>query len=462
MNPSVLNVGTDAELLSYVINSNPVLRGNVDLPVQGQDIKEIGKIILNNQRYRNAFINTMNLIGLTVIKRNGWSHPWDFTVRGNLRYGQQVREMILDIAEVFDYNEAISDTTRFTKTAVPNVFNYIHEVNYQKFYEATTSDAQVSMAFDSEGGLFEFIERSMETMYTAYEYDKYLVDKYMLCRRIVDGTMTSVEIKNYDTLSERKKVSAIKDVSNKLIFMSPNYNPAGIRRATPFDKQILIVNTKFEADFTTEVLATSFFKDEAEMRARLVLIDGFEMTDEPRLIKLLGNQYVPFTEEEQVALDKVPATLISDEWFMDYYYTIDAESETKETEFYNPVSLQNNHFLHVWMVFSTSPFENGVVFTQDTPTVESVTVNPGEVSISSGNSVIYRSDVETTGFANKAVLWSVTDNTGQSNNVTISQDGILTIPADFNLGGLDENHLTVTATSIYDESVKGQATVTVL
>lgn len=462
MNPSVLNVGTDAELLSYVINSNPVLRGNVDLPVQGQDIKEIGRIILNNQRYRNAFINTMNLIGVTVIKRNGWKHPWDFTVRGQIRFGQQIREMILDIAKVFDYNKAINDTVRFTKTAIPNVFNYIHEVNYQKFYEATTSDAQVSMAFDSEGGLFEFIEASMETMYTAYEYDKYLIDKYMLCRRIVDGTMTSVEINNYENLTPRQKVSAIKRTSNDMIFMSPNFNPAGIRRATSFDKQILIVNTKFEADFATEVLATSFFKDEAEMRSRLVLIDGFKMNDEPRLMEILEEQYVPFTEEDQTALDKVPAVLISDEWFMDYYYAIDAESDAKETEFYNPVTLQNNHFLHVWMVFSTSPFENGAVFTPDTPTVESITVNPGEVSISDGNSVIYRADVETTGFANKAVKWSVTDNTNKSNNVTITQDGVLNIPADFNPGVLEESHLTVTATSIYDESVKGQATVTVL
>ena len=32
-----------AELLSYIINSNPILSENIDLPVQGQSIAPIGK-----------------------------------------------------------------------------------------------------------------------------------------------------------------------------------------------------------------------------------------------------------------------------------------------------------------------------------------------------------------------------------------------------------------------------------
>ena len=35
-----------AELLSYIINSNPVLSENLDLPVQGQSIAPIGKIAI--------------------------------------------------------------------------------------------------------------------------------------------------------------------------------------------------------------------------------------------------------------------------------------------------------------------------------------------------------------------------------------------------------------------------------
>ena len=96
---SVLKVKSGAELLSYIINQTPELASEIDLPVQGESIKPIGKIIVNNERYKNAFINTINLIGLTIIDRNGWQDPWEtFTNRGMLNYGGSVRELFVDIA----------------------------------------------------------------------------------------------------------------------------------------------------------------------------------------------------------------------------------------------------------------------------------------------------------------------------------------------------------------------------
>lgn len=354
----VLSAKTSAELLSYIINVTPELKGEIDLPVQGQSIAPIGKIIINNQRYRNAFINTVNLIGLTVIKRNGWDNPWNFTKRGTLRFGQQIRELINDLCNVYDYNENFSNKERFLETVVPNVFNYIHEINFQKFYQQTTSDSQLAMAFDSEDSLFDFIDDAIAMLYESLKYDTYIVDKYMLCRRILDGTMTSVKIDDYANLTPRQRVSALKSISNKMTFRSPNYNPAGVRRATSFDDQIMIINTDFEADFSTEVLATSYFRDEADMKSRLVLIDGFNSHDTNRLTELLGSAFVNFTNDELTQLATIPAVLISREWFMDYDYALDAESGEKQTEFFNPTTLENNHFLHAWRVFSTSPFEN--------------------------------------------------------------------------------------------------------
>lgn len=269
----VLKAKNSAELLSYIINQTPILSEELDLPVQGQDIKEIGKIIINNDRYKNAFINTVNLIGLTVIKRNGWDNPWNFTKRGTLRFGQQIRELINDLCNVYDYNKNFSNKERFLDTVVPNVFNYMHEVNFQKFYQTTTSDSQMAMAFDTEDSLFEFIDNAIAMLYESLKYDTYIVDKYMLCRRILDGTVTSVKIGNYSSLTPRQRVSAMKSISNKMTFRNPNYNPAGIRRATSFDDQITIINTDFEADFSTDVMATSYFRDEADMKSRLVLID---------------------------------------------------------------------------------------------------------------------------------------------------------------------------------------------
>lgn len=456
---SVLRHTTNSELLSYIINVTPELKSEIDLPVQGASTLPIGKIIINNERYKNAFINTVNLIGLTIIKRNQWNDPWDFTNRGILNFGQQVRELVLDLANVYDYNENFEDKTKFLDTEVPNVYNYIHEINFQKYYHTTTSDEQLAMAFNSEGGLLDFITEAIQMNYESLTYDTYQVNKYMLARRILDGTMTPVQIANYSTLTPRQRVSAIKDVSNKMSFRSPNFNPAGIRRATSFDNQIAIVNTEFEADFSTDVLATSFFRDEADMKARMRLIDGFDNLDDERLTEVLGDAYTSLTSAEKATLANIPCVIISDEWFMDYDYSLNAEAPTKSTEFYNPTTLENHHYLHAWKVFSTSPFENAAVFTSDTPSVTSVSVSPASASISAGQQIQLSATVTATGGANKAVVWTVTSAAGQSetNPVSVNASGLVTIPSDYSGAPI-----VITATSVYDSSVSDTAEITVL
>lgn len=458
---NVLAVNTNAELLSYIINQNPILSAEIDLPVQGESIAPIGKLIMDNQRYRNAFINTVNIIGLTVIKRNRWENPWDFTLRGTLSRGQTVREIILDLCNVHNYNKNFNDKTAFLKTEVPNVMQYLHNINFQVYYQTTTSDEQLAMAFETEGGLLSFIEESVSMLWESKVYDEYIIDKYQLCRRILDGTMTTVEITDYATKTARERVSDMKSISNKMTFRSPNYNPAAIRRATSFDDQIFILNTDFEADMSTEVLATSFFRDDADFKARAVLADGFNTHDTDRLTKVLGEQYVPFTSEELAQLANIPAVIVSREWFMDYYYGMDATSVGKTTEFYNPTTLENNHFLHIWGIKSTSPFENAVVFTAGVaPSVTSVTVAPNESSLSAGLSLQLAATVVTTGFANKAVTWSITKG-AQEGKATIDKNGLLKIASDYVVSG-STPQIEVTATSVYDNTKTGKASVTVL
>lgn len=430
----VLKVKSDSDLLSFIINVTPELASDIDLPVQGESIQPIGKIIMSNQRYKNAFINALDLIGLTIIDRNYWEDPWEtFTNRGTLAFGQSVREMIVDIADVFDYNAYANDPDHFLENVVPNVYNYVHEVNYQKFYKTTTSDEQMAMAFNTEGGLMDLIEKIVTSLYEGYKYDKYIVNKYMLCRRILDGTITSVEIDGYNSLTARQRVAAIKNVSSKMTFRSPNYNPAGVRVATPFADQIMILNTDFEADLTTEVIATSFFRNDAEFKANLALIDGYGNHDTARLAELLGAGYIPFTDGEISALAGIPCVIVDREFFQNYNYALDAAGDgTRRTDFFNPESLRNNHYLHTWKVVSTSPFKQAVVFTKDvTPSVTAVSVSPATATVSAGQDLKLSATVTTTGFANKAVMWSIDrdSETTDANKATVSVDGVLNIPS---------------------------------
>ena len=467
-----LNVKTSAELLSYIINQDPTLSENIPLPKQGQDIKTIGKLIMDNQRYKNAFLNVCNIIGLTVITRNHWENPWKkFTDKGRMSYGQQVREIITDIANIYDYNQYVEHPEEFLKTVVPNVLQYIHSINYQKFYKTSTSDEQMAMAFET-GDLFSLIDDIVNSLFEGDEYDTYLVNKYMLARRILDGTVTAIQITDMATKTDREVVADIKGYSNDMTFRSPNFNPAGIRKATSFEDQFAIVSTKFDAKFTTNVLATSYFRSDAEMKAQLELCDGFGNFDDNRLAEIFAKRddnlniipneyvdgYVPLTDDEKAALNKIPVVLLGVDFFQDRYYGLDNATEggsARKTEFFNPMTLRTNHFLHRWGVVSTSPFENAIVFTSDAQAVSSVTVSPSTANVSAGQTLKLSATVVTTGFANKSVAWSV-DSTSATAGVTIDSTGLLYVPSTVTSG-----EITVTATSIYDDSVSGTATITV-
>ena len=360
--------------------------------------------------------------------------------------------MIMDLVEAQDYNEHMTSATDFLNTEVPNIFNYFHDLNYQKFYKATVNENEFAMAFETSQGIFDLITLVYNRLRTSYNYDRYIVDKYQVQKRIIDGTVPSIQIPNFDTNEVADNVAFIKEYSNNMTFMSPNYNPAGLRRATPFSKQRTILSTGFEAKMTTKVLATSYFKDEAELKTKLAMIDGFAKNDWARLEKLLGNSYTKFTDDELTKLNDAIAMIITDNWFKDYRYSLTNESN----EFVNPETFNKTMWLHAWRIFSTSPFEQCIVFTKSAPSITSVTVSPATATVTAGQKLQLSATVVTGGICNKSVMWGL-DETSSTKGITISQDGELIVPANI----AKDTSITVYATSIFDKTKNGTATITV-
>ena len=452
-----MNTKKGSELLSYIINVDPVLREEIDLPVQGESIKPIGKIIVDNERYKNAFLNAINLIAVTLVKQNDWENPWEeFTEQGKIDFGQSVREMIVDLVEAHDYNEYRNNATHFLATEVPDVYEYIHDINFQKFYKVTVNDTQIAMAFNTEDGLYNLIQSIYSRLYESYKYDKYQVDKYQLIQRLLDGTIPSVTITNYANLDTRGIVAFMKGISNKLTFRSPNYNPAGLRLATKFENQRTILNTMFDGKVTTEVLATSYFRNDAEMKTKLALIDGFDDIDDARLSALLGSQYVALTDADKTKLATIVSVIIGDDFFMDYYYSLDNRGEetgaTKTTEFYNPESLDNTLWLHAWRVFSTSPFAQCVCLTTGANDVSAVDVTPATATVTIGQALQFKAEVTTSGIANKSVQWTV-DSVAAQYGVTINESGKLEVPATYTKGTAGVYTIAISTALATDEFI---------
>lgn len=452
-----IKVNTASELASYIINQNPLLSAEVDLPVQGDAnfIPKLGELISSDNRYKNAFLNTVNEIALTVIKENTWNNPWDaFTEKGSFRFGDSVRELFVDIANVYDYHTYENDVDHFLDNVVPDVYNYIHILNYEKFYKTTTSDEQLSMAFRDDASFFRMIDSIVASLYEGYKYDKYIVEKYMLCKRILDGTVTPIQIDN--SLDNRGKVAFMKSYSNKMTFRNPNFNPAGVRSFSPFDRQYLLMDTDFEAQVSTITMAQSYFRDEADFRTNMALIDSFSVHDSVRLSELLGID-TPFTSDDITALATIPACIIDYDFFQVYNKAFDtnASAEVVARMWENPETLKTNHWLHTKKIISTSPFAPACVFTTTAPNVTSVTVSPSTATIYAGMDLKLSATVATAGFANKAVTWAV-DSTSKAAGITIDIDGTLHLPAD----ETSVETITVTAKSVYKPAVTGTATIT--
>lgn len=214
----------------------------------------------------------------------------------------------------------------------------------------------------------------------------------------------------------------------------------------------MILTTDIESIFDVEVLALSFNMNKAELIGRQIGVDGFGIIDEERLAEIFADDpytsYVPFTEEQKTALSSIAGLMVDESWFMifDNYYNM--------TEIYNPQGLYWNYFYHVWKTFSISPFSNAVLFTTETPAITKVTVSPSTVTVAKGATSQFSAVVVNTGFAPKDVIWTVTGTEDVTS--TIDVNGLLTV------SGTESNTtLTVTATSTFDGSKKGMATVTV-
>lgn len=411
-----------------------------------ESLREIGTIIMDSPNLQNEFLNALvNRIGRVIVTSKLYDNPLKMFKKGILEFGETIEEIFVNIAKPFQYDTSTSEQTVF-KREMPDVRSSFHIMNYQKYYKVTIQNEQLRQAFLSWDGITNLIAKITESMYTSANYDEFQVIKYLLAKHIINGTMHTETI--LDNLALEKKVSAIKAISNKFTFPRSDYNLAGVVNQTLKDNQYILVNADFEAEMSVEVLATAFNMNKAEFIGHEVLVDGFGDIDIDRLNKLFefDNTYTELSQDELDALNKIPAVLVDENFFMIF------DNLIKFTEIYNGEGLYWNYWLHTWKTFSVSPFANNTVFVPAIPTVTDVTVSPSTVTLNKNSSFTFTANVTTTNFASREVNWTV-----DSDNATISKSGMVTILDSAKTG----NKITVTATSVYDNDKKGESTITI-
>lgn len=462
-NSASLNA-TSPDILN-VIRANASSSYQDIVPVATTDresVREIGSIIMQYPALQNEFLNALiNRIGRVIITSKMYRNPWSIFKKGVLEFGETIEEIFVNIADPNNYNVETAENNVF-KRKIPDVRAAFHVLNYQKFYKATIQNKQLQQAFLSWTGISDLIARIVDSMYTGAYYDEYQTMKYMLAKAILNGHMYSVRVATVtpdNPTYAKQAVSKIKGVSNALEFMATKYNTQGVTTHTPKNRQVILVNSEFDATMDVEVLAAAFNMSKADFMGRRVLMDTFANMDFERLANLLDED-VSMVQNNVESLDNIPAILVDEDWFMIF------DNLFEFTEQYNGEGLYWNYWYHVWKTFSFSPFANAVVFVGGEPTITSVSVSPTTADVTAGSTTAINTTVVAENFASKKVNWTLVS--VKLNGADVSEPDVTITPtgdnsANVTIGTLEaDTIITVRATSEVDNTKYAESVLTVV
>lgn len=353
---STLNASTIDILNVIRQNASYDYQQNVPEVATVNDIPKVGEIIYGTPAFANQFINALvNRIAIVRVQSATFNNPYSILKKGYIEYGETVEDIFVSIAKAVDFNVEKAAKREFQRT-IPDVRSAFHVMNWRVMYQVTIQDEDLRQAFLSIDGVQNLIAKIVDAVYTAAEYDEFLLFKYLLIKAISHGKMYPTSIGAGAELNEA--AVQFRGTSNLLPFMSSEYNEAGVKTNTPKARQVIFMDAMFNAQFDVNVLASAFNMDKADFMGRLFLIDNWTDFDNERfdIIRANSDGIEEVTADELALLANVKAVILDDNWFQVY------DNNNKFTEKYVSSGLYWNYFYHVWKTVSNSPFANAVVF----------------------------------------------------------------------------------------------------
>lgn len=353
---STLNASTIDILNVIRQNASYDYQQNVPEVTSVNDIPRVGEVIYGTPAFANQFINALvNRIAIVRVQSATFNNPYSILKKGYIEYGETVEDIFVSIAKAVDFNVEKAAKREFQRT-IPDVRSAFHVMNWRVMYPVTIQDEDLRQAFLSIDGVQNLIAKIVDAVYTAAEYDEFLLFKYLLIKSISHGKMFPTSIGAGTELNEA--AVQFRGTSNLLPFMSNEYNEAGVKTNTPKDRQVIFMDAMFNAQFDVSVLASAFNMDKADFMGRLFLIDNWTDFDNERfdIIRANSDGIEEVTTDELALLANVKAVILDENWFQVY------DNNNKFTEKYVASGLYWNYFYHTWKTVSNSPFANAVVF----------------------------------------------------------------------------------------------------
>lgn len=376
---SALNASTMDILNTIRANANYEYQQLVPEINYESEIPRVGEILYGYPTLANQFINALvNRIALVRVKSATFNNAYAQLKKGYLEFGETVEEVFVEIAKAREFSVEKAGAREF-KRSVPDVRTAFHVMNWRAQYPVTIQDEDLRMAFQSINGVQDLITKIIDSVYTAAEYDEYLLFKYLMIKAISHGKMYPVSIGD-GTMDDA--AVAFRGTSNMLTFLKTQFNASGVHTVTPKSDQYIFMDAMYNASYDVKVLASAFNMDKADFSGKLMLIDDWTSFDNERFEEIRANSDMieEVTEEELALLRDVKAVLVDGEWFQVY------DNMTKFTDVYVSSGMYWNYNLNIWKTVSSSPFSNAVVFVVDSANAEL----PGQFTVA----VTERTDAE--------------------------------------------------------------------
>ena len=357
----ILNVIRDNASLAYQ-NSVPTVNTVTDIP-------KVGEVLYGTPAFANEFINALiNRIAIVRVKSATFNNPYARLKKGFVEYGETIEEIFVGITKAFTFSQEKAES-RELKQYKPNVKSAFHAMNWKVLYPVSISMEQLKQAFLSAEGVTDLIAKITDAIYTAANYDEFLLFKYLIIKSVTAGKFKPIAV---DGSTMTNYATAFRAKSNLLPFMSSEYNAAGVKNTTPRERQIIMMDAEFNASFDVNVLAAAFHMEKADFMGSLYLVDSFTTFDNDRfeVIRSESDGLEEVTAAELALMDKVKAILVDEDWFQVY------DNLAQFTEKFIASGLRWNYFYHTWKTISTSPFANALVFVDNSATI----ANPATIA----------------------------------------------------------------------------------
>lgn len=360
---STLNASTVDIINTIRANASYEYQSLVPQITSEHDIPAVGEVLYGYPALANQFINALiNRIALVKVKSATFNNAYAQLKKGYLEFGETVEEVFVNIAKAREFSAEKAEGREF-KRSLPDVRSAFHAMNWRVQYPVTIQDEDLRMAFQSASGVQDLIAKVVDSVYTAAEYDEFLLFKYLMIKAITKGAMFPVSIGDGSDLKDA--AVAFRATSNNLTFIKTQYNASGVHTNTDKASQIIFMDSTFNAQFDVNVLASAFNMDKADFMGRLHLIDDWTTFDNDRFSTIMDNSDMieEVTDAELAIMANVKAVLVDEEWFQVY------DNQNKFTEKYVASGEYWNYFYNVWKTVSSSPFSNAVVFVTSSATI---------------------------------------------------------------------------------------------